>query len=252
MRASKQASFPTSCCYCEFQASKQIDLRRQPVLPSSAAVASSSSSSSTTSSSSSSVKNWGLTRASCCWIGFLQLLQRLHLPSIQNLPLFQYWSLNSTLLLPSWKTRTSKQSSPQAIFLQSINASFWFFFCFLGRWVGVFFFFVGLLQSTLWIRFSSQSSLPSHPCAKHKHTHTHTHTHTHKQKPHKLPILSSSKIQLKTKTKKASKKERQATKLQRKLPKANKRDWVIFFLIKRKQKKRKPQNLSLTVMVVGR
>jgi hypothetical protein len=56
------------------------------------------------------------------------------------------------------------------------------------------------------------------------HTHTHIHIHTYKQKPHKLPILSSSKIQLKTKTKKASNKERQATKLQRKLPKANKRD----------------------------
>jgi hypothetical protein len=66
-QASKLASFPTSCCYCEFQASKQIDLRRQPVFPSSAAAASSSSTStSSSSSSSSSVKNWGLTRASCC------------------------------------------------------------------------------------------------------------------------------------------------------------------------------------------
>jgi hypothetical protein len=68
--ACKQASFPTSCCYCEFQASKQIDLRRQPVFPSSAAAAASSSSSTSTStstsSSSSSVKNWGVTRASCC------------------------------------------------------------------------------------------------------------------------------------------------------------------------------------------
>ncbi len=64
VQASKIASLPAAAT--ANQASKQIDLRRQPVLPSSAAVASSSSSSSTTSSSSSSVKNWGLTRASCC------------------------------------------------------------------------------------------------------------------------------------------------------------------------------------------
>jgi hypothetical protein len=100
-----------------------------------------------------------------------------------------------------------------------------------------------LVTPFLFTFFPSSSPL----CKTQKHTHTHT--HIDKQKPLKLPILSSSKIQVKTKRKTSNKAPKKASKSKQK-----RLSNLLLNQEKAKKKKnlKEPQNLFLTVMVVGR